>query len=321
MKILLPTQTAALVAGGLLLAAGLAPGPVGAAERIVLEPRYREGDAYTLSLATRTRTEARTAGAERPSVQEDVRLVYRAAVTVLAVDDAGRALRERHEGVRVTYERPDGSGSLFARDVAYEVRREEGAWRPVRKGAQLHPRAAEIVTGLLAERFAETLEPALADPGRAVAVGESWELDPSRVRRLLRRRGVRALELDEPATATLRRVPGAPEAGPDAGRLEIVYRIPIPWSELEEMPANARTARSEAHLEGRILLSEGAPVRPLARTAHLELDLSGVTPAAGSIRPGAWALHSVRRWEERMEPVVPASRAPGGAGAPRRPAD
>jgi hypothetical protein len=283
-------------AAALVLAALLAPLP-SAAEPLALRPRLAVGSSYPLRLSVATNTEASSGGAGGSAHAEDVRLEYHAAVTVLEVDGDGRPLRERHEGVRLTFERPGESGSLFKEGAAFEVHRQDGI--EIRLGRErLEPRAEKIVAGLLEKQFEHTLEPALLQPAREVEVGDTWEPDASLVRRFLMSRGVRVLEMGEDPSATLRRATA--DEGGDG--LVIEYRVPIERLELREMPRNVEVARSDAVLEGWVRLSPEPGAAPHAARSRLSLSLSGVSSVSPQAHP--WAL-------QRSETV---ERTAAGAG-------
>jgi len=262
-----------------------------AGEEIVLRPRYRPGDTYRLSLTVITETEATSTDQAGKSVSESVRLHYQASVLVLEVDDAGRPIRERHQSPSLTFERPGESGSLFKEGVAYEVHRKD-AITLVAGERRLDAKLERIVGEVLEKQFEHTLEPALVEPGHPVEAGESWPLDESLTRRFLLSRGMRVLELGDPATATLQHASGA------GGSSEWVidYRIPITRFELTRMPPQAEAARSEARLEGQIRLPSGAPGAADARRApastvsRLTLRMSGLSGGVAQRQP--WSLRS-----------------------------
>ncbi|MCG8589595.1 MAG: hypothetical protein MJE66_09915 [Proteobacteria bacterium] len=269
------------------------------AERISLAPSYASGDRYTLVLTASTKTEALSRGASGKSVAEDVQLHYRATVVVLATDATGRPARERHEDVALTYERPGETGSLFRKRAAYEVRRTpEGQVQLYLRGRRLEARVEELVAGVLEQQFEYTLAPQLFDPGREVAVDESWPLDPSLTRRYLQARGVRVIELGAPGTATLRRE--------GDGALVIDYRIPVAWFELETMPDNAQAANSEAVFEGRIHVPQSDRVAWITSSRDT-LRMNGVVRAPGVAGRAAWRFDSERRHEQETRAL--ASRA------------
>ncbi len=268
------------------------------AEDLELRPRHEVGDYYLLSLSSSEATRAAARSVDGDRISEELRLGYEAAVVVLAVDAAGRPTRELHEEVKLTVARPDASGSLFRPDASYEVHYRRDGVRLFVDGDRLDSRAEEIVGRILAERFENTLEAELLDPGRPVEVGETWELDEAVVRRFLAARGVDVIELGGPAIATLRRHPD----DPGATELVIDYRIPVDWFDLDGVPAGARVARTEALLQGEIRLAPHGPRIPTARSAGLELVVDGSRPGLPRGAPAmAWSL---RRTERTQESVV-----------------
>jgi hypothetical protein len=269
------------------------------AEQLVLRPRHRAGDSYALSLGAATRTDAFSKSRTRPVFSEDVDLRYDATVMVLETDDEGWPTRERHLGVSLAAVRPDGSDPLFADDTAFEVRRDDdGDVRIFVAGRRIEHRIERVVARLLEEQFEFTSGPDLLDPGRPVAVGESWRLDSSRVRRFLRERGVRVVELGAPATATLvRRF-----EGDDTG-LVVHYEIPLAWFELDRMPATLRTARSEGRLTGDVRLASPASGQPVVHTSNLELRMNGVLGAVATYA-SPWSLARTQRSEQRTRVIA-----------------
>lgn len=266
-------------------------------ERIALEPRHEEGDAYQLSLEVTTRYDVFSWGNDKAEA-EDVVLGYGATVVVLAVDEHGRPVRERHERVQMTYRRPDGeTGSLFRQGAAYEVVRDDrGRIRIFFDDGRIDRRAERVVEKLLASRFEYSLEPALLDPGRPVAVGDSWLLDPDLVRRVLRDRGVRAIEFEAPPTATLVRS----EAGDG---LAIHYQIPVAWLELTAMPVNVKAAETGGRLEGRVELGPGPERRPVGYASDLGFQMNGVIHKPSVARTRDWQLTSSKVTAQRTEPI------------------
>jgi hypothetical protein len=276
---------------------------------LVLEPRFRAGDAYALSLDNHSRTEAASRGGTRRAFEEDVALSYRANVEVLEVDARGRPVRERHDDVQLTFQRPDGSGSLFRNGTSYEVRHADGgALRVFVGGRRADGEVEAVVVGLLATRFENGPGAALLDPGRPVGVGDSWALDRSLARRLLARQGLRVLDLGEAPRATLLRRP----TGDGGSEVVLRYRIPVAWSEPDAMPPNTRTAESHARYEGEIVLSDEPHGRPLRHRASLVADMSGVVDVPGRGAPSPWSLQSSREWDHRTRRIARA--APGGEG-------
>jgi hypothetical protein len=210
----------------------------------------------------------------------------------------GRPVRERHEGVRLTYLRGEESGSLFPDGATYEVDRGAGDARIFVGGRRVERRIEKVLAPLLEDQFEFTLGPALFDPGRTVSVGESWTLDPSLARRFLRERGVRAVELGEPATATLVREGVFEESG-----LVLHYRIPIAWFEPGPMPPNARHARSEAQLEGRIRLASGPGGGVLAHASSLVMSLDGAVVAPRATASTPWSLRTTKLSDQSTQVV------------------
>jgi hypothetical protein len=272
---------------------------VASAEQVVLRPRHRAGDSYALSLGAATRTDAFSRSRTRPVFSEDVDLRYRATVVVLETDGKGRPTRERHLGVALAALRPDGSDPLFADGTTYEVRRDDdGDVRVFVAGRRIERRIERVVARLLEDQFEFTSGPDLLDPGRPVSVGESWRLESSQVRRFLRERGVRVVELGAPATATLvRRFEG------DDSGLVVHYEIPLAWFELDRMPANARTARSEGRLAGDVRLASPASGQPVVHTSSLELRMNGIVGAVATYA-SPWSLASTQRADQRTRVIA-----------------
>lgn len=255
------------------------------AEEIVLRARYRPGDVYRLALNVSTTTEGTSKGLAGESVDENVRLRYRASVVVLEVDGDGRPVRERHARVSLTFDRPGESGSLFKEGVAYEVLRKDGI--EVLLGNQrVEPTLEKTLAEILEKQFEYTLEPALLEPGRAVDVGDSWQPDPSLARRFLLSRGIRVLEFGDGASATLRRK--RDEEGRNG--LVIDYRIPIARFELTRMPPHTAASRSEARLEGQIRLASEPRTAPTSVTSNLTLSMSGIS--TGTAQSVPWSVRS-----------------------------
>jgi hypothetical protein len=298
-----PSIRAALAALVLVLADGAV------AREIALTPDHRPGETYDLSIETTTRTEAEARRSGGGSFEERVRLVYRARVEVLEVGPDGRPTRERHEGVRLSYQRPDGAGSLFPTGTRFEVRRDaDGRVRLFEGDARLAPGIEAAVAPLLERQLEHTLAPELLRPGRPVSMGERWELSERVARRLLRDAGLRSVDFDGPPTAML-----VPHES-DAGLVSIRYRIPIARCEVDDAPENLRTSRSSARLEGRIDLTADADARPVAHVSSFELELAGSVRAGGAARPFPWHLARVERAEQRVERL--AAAAPPASPAP-----
>lgn len=265
------------------------------AQQLHLAPRHAPGDVYDLALSTSTETEAASRGPESRSFEERVTLRYEARVSVLEVDPAGRSVRERHDGVRLSFERPDGSGSLFRNGTRFDVERPEGgAPRLSANGERLDLAVERVVAPLLERQFEHSLGPALLDPGRPVSVGETWELSESVARRLLRESGLRAVEFDGAPSATL-----APH--PDDERsVQLRYSLPVSWCESESVPANTLTGKSSAILEGRIDLSSAAAGRPVRHVSELRLRMKGVVSKPGVARPFRWRLERSEQADQRV---------------------
>ena len=269
------------------------------AEPVVLQPAFGQGDTYVLSLSASTRTAADSNGADPRRFREEVRLDYAATVQVLAVDEAGRPLRERHQGVELGFERPEEHGSMFKPGAAFDVHRDEGQLRILVNGERVDTRVEEIVGNLLAQQLEHSVTMHLLDPGRPVEVGTSWSLDPELARRFLLDRGVRVIDFDGAATARLER--------DEKGMLSIAYAIPIAWAEADEMPVNARTAASHARVEGRLALSDAGV--PTQHVAHLELEMNGVVRATGVARAFPWKLETARHSDQRTVRIAGARLA------------
>jgi len=288
---LLP-RFAPLVAAALCTLGGAAPC---FAEQPVLAPRLRAGDTYALTLQANRDTDASWKGRSASAFAESVRLDYTATVVVLDADATGRPVRERHEAVRLTATRPDGTASLFREGASLEVRRNGDAIQVFAGDEQLDRRSETIVAGLLAIRLENGVGPALFDPGRSVEVGESWTLDPKLARRFLRERGVRAVELAGAPTATLERREGA--SGP--GELVLRYAIPIAWFEADDLPAHARATDSSAELAGEIPLAADGVATGHATT--LALHMKGVVKAPGFAYATPWRFESARTSDQRTQ--------------------
>lgn len=257
---------------------------------LALQPRYRAGDSYSLSLRADRDTDASWRSRTRSSFEESLRLDYTATVVVLEADEAGRPLRERHENVRLSATRPDGSASLFRDGARLEVRRDGDDVQVFAGDERLDRKTETIVTSLLETQFERGVGPALFDPGRAVEVGESWALDPSLARRFLREHGVRAVKLDGAPTATL-------AASGAEGELVIRYAIPVAWFEADGLPAHARATASDARLEGEIPLAADGGVT--GHEAKLALHMNGVVHAPGFAYATPWRFTSARQSDER----------------------
>ena len=289
------------------LVVAVGSGSTAAAEEIALRPRYEVGDSYTLSLSAAIDTEVRATSAKRRS-HDDLQLRYEATVVVLETDGAGTPIRERHDAVALTYVRPgdpEEMGSLFQNGTQYEVRRTGGDVQIFFRGERVQRKVEQIVAHLLQSQFEYSLG-ALVDPGRAVEVGDSWQLDREQVRSFLRARGVEGVRLDEPATATLERQTSA--AGEE---LAIRYRIPIAGFELSSMPENASGVRSNGALEGEVQLAAGGVRRPLLHSSTLALDMKGAVYAPGSARAVPWTYRRNDAVDQRTQLIVDQVAAAG----------
>lgn len=276
----------------LLLAASIATAATGA-EEIQLRSRHRVGDSYALSLRTSTQSALRAQS--RKLQAEDVQLTYTATVEVLETDAAGRPVRERHAGAQLRYERPDGAGALFHQDAVFDVRRSaDGDVQLFAKDGRVDRKIEKLVGDVLATQFEYTLAPALLEPGRPVEIGETWELDPKIARRLLRAHDVRIVDFAGPATATLARGDG----DDDANARVIRYRIAIARWEPGALPDNARTAESDAQVEGEIRLSADPDAAPLEHRSKLVSSLHGVVTASGVAAPVPWSLENASASEQ-----------------------
>ncbi len=264
-----------------------------AADEVALRPRYQVGDRYALALATETKTRVEAVGAATNSFHESVELRYSAEVEILATDAAGAPLRERHENVDLRYTRPEGTKQLFAKGASFELtRRAEGGVEILFRGERVEPRIEQIVGDLLAHQ-SEYAVAALLDPGRPVAVGERWELDPGRVRDFLGTRGIREVDLDGAATAQL-------ESG-KGGQLALRYRIPIAGFELKDMPEGASRSDSKGSLEGQVELAGAGFHRAKAHSSELALHIDGAMRAPGIPRAARWSLRRSQSVEQHTE--------------------
>ncbi len=284
----------------LLLASGAS------AEVIVLKPHYQPGDSYLLSLHTTAQTAVRSRGAGRKPFDEDVQLDYDARVVVLDVDANGKPVRERHEEVRLAFVRPGESGSLFQEHAAFEVRRAgDGEMRIFANEKRIERAVEKIVVDLLASQFEYSLGPALFDPRRAVAIGESWELDASVARKFLRERGVRVVDFDGPATATLE------QQVVDGGEPSLVirYRIAVDRWQPDALHPNGLTSASEGSVEGELRLAAGPHGQPLRHASKLVMRVNGVVTASRVADPVTWSLETSRSTEQSTQIVKKALAA------------
>lgn len=266
----------------------------GAAD-LELAPRHHAGDTYALSLRSERHTDASWKGSAATAYEERVQLDYAATVIVLEVDDAGRPLRERHENVRLTATGSGGAAYLFRDGTSVELRRRGDRLELFAGDERLERRTESIVVSLLAAQFERGAGPALLAPGRAVGIGDAWELDPELARRFLRERGVRAVKLGATPTATLVRGTG------DA--LRVHYAIPVAWLEADGLPAHARASESEARVEGDVPLTAGGCAA--GHTSALDLRLVGVVHAPGVASSTPWRVTSARSLDERIAVAEP----------------
>lgn len=269
----------------LLLVASLAVSFSAAAEEVALRLRSKPGDTYRLSLSVLTNTEAFSKGAGGETFEETVRLQYKASVRVLEVDAEGRPVREQHDRASLTFERPGDSGSLFQEGVTIEVVRRDGV-EIFLANRRIDRKLETILAEVLEKQFEYTLEPALLEPGRPVEVGESWKPNESLARRFLLSRGVRVIDFGEDPVATLQREPQ--EDGGAA--LVIDYSIPIARFELTRMPPNTEASKTEARLEGRVLLAKDPGQAPISARSNLTLSLKGMSRTAAQSLP--WSVRS-----------------------------
>jgi hypothetical protein len=272
-----------------------------------LGSRFAVGDSYALSLSSSSTTEVHSSeDATGKAFGEDVDLTYTATVVVLEVDADGRPVRERHDGVSLTFKRPGESGSLFKPDTSYEVDRRDGAIRIFFAGKRIERRIEKKVAALLGGQFEYTLAPALLALQPSVDVGHSWALDRNLARALLRQQGLRVVEFSGTPTATLKREP----RGSGGSELVIYYDIPIAWFEPKELPANAKLAASEAHLNGELHIPDGAGKGALVHSSHLELSLHGAVKVPNVLAQSSWSLKSSKLREERSELLSRDASAP-----------
>jgi hypothetical protein len=285
------------------LAALVAPAVSAAPEEIVLRPRYQAGDRYALALSTETKTRVDARGTSRNAFREEVELRYAAQVEVLETDGAGVPIRERHEGVDLTYVRPEGTQSLFTKGASFELtRRTDGTVEIRFRGERVGAKIEKIVGDLLAHQTEYAIA-ALLDPGRPVAVGERWELEPERVRDFLRTRGIEAVKLDGAATAEL----GAGKGD----QLALHYRIPIGGFSLPDLPPGANPRGSEGNLDGEVQLDARGFHRARAHSSALALRFDGSLHNPGTARAASWRLRrsqSVNQHTEMLKDQLASSR-------------
>lgn len=263
------------------------------ADDVVLRPRYQVGDRYALSLSLDTKTRVDVRGAARDSFREDVELSYAAQVEVLETDAAGLPLRERHEGVELDSARAMETSELFVKGAVFELtRRADSSVEIHFRGARVEPRIEKIVGDLLAHQTEYAIA-ALLDPGRPVAIGERWELEPARVEEFLRTRGIRAVALDGAASVEL--------AKGESEGLVLRYRIPIRRFAIPELPDGASSSDSKGRLEGEVQLDGGGFHRARAHTSELRLDIKGALRAPGSSRAARWHLSRAQSVDQHTE--------------------
>lgn len=270
------------------------------AEEIILQPRRSPGDSYELSLSAATSSELLSRGDRDRSRQEDVELRYRATVVVLETDARGIPIRERHQGVSLTFQRAGESGSLFGEGTSFEVRRvQPGDVQIFIQGRRAERKIEKVVARVLASQLEYGIG-ALVEPGRAVQVGETWELDRARVKRFLRAEGIRRFELGAPPTATL-----STQSGEGEGSLVVRYEIPVASFELAVMPPNTHVARSEGSLRGEIRLGSDAARSPVQHASTFDLSLHGAVDKYGVVRPSAWSYRRSESLDQLTQPAKP----------------
>jgi hypothetical protein len=264
-----------------------------AAEDVVLRPHFTQGDSYALSLSAKTNAALVSRGGPASvDFAEDGELHYSATVVVLETDARGIPIRERHQGVELTSERPGQPGTLFLSGT-FEVQRRDGDVRVFVAGERAERSVERVVARLLSNQL-EFSVGALVDPGRPVAVGESWEIPVAQVRAYLRGQGLRDVKQGAPASATLTR---------DGGRLAVRYQIPIDSFRLRKMPANAHASRSEGRLEGTLQL--GSQQRPVHHASTLALSLRGAVVKSGVSTSYPWSYQSTQALDQRTRRVEP----------------
>jgi hypothetical protein len=264
------------------------------AEDVVLRPHYAPGDSYALSLTAHSNADLLWRGHEPSGFDENAVLRYSATVVVLETDASGLPTRERHQGAELTLVRNGESASPYLTGN-FEVRRSaEGEPNVFIGGVRADRKVERLMTRVLAHQLEYSIG-ALVDPGRSVAVGESWPISEAQVRAYLKRQGVRYAELEEPASASLVR-------GSD-GALAVRYRIPIASFKLRKLPANAHAARSQGNLEGEVVF--GAQRRPVHHASTLMLEISGAVVKSGVSPSYPWAYRGTTSLEQRTRKVEP----------------
>jgi hypothetical protein len=289
------------------------------AEEIALVPKYQPGDSYVLTLGANSETEASSGGSVNKRFHEKTQVDYRATVVILEVDAEGRPIRERHQDVSLVVGSTRGSGPVFEGNTNFEVHRDDGRVSAFFDGKRADSKTETALLAVLETQFEHTLEPSLIDPGRPVAVDETWELDRSLARELLRRRGIRPVKFGGPATATLAR-----RAGDDGSvGLEIDYRIPISWHHVDRLFPSAMAGETEGYFGGTVRLASTPEGVPVARTSRLALSVDGVVSASRqrSLRPYPWSVRSFKVAEQSAARIGTRYAAPAGlvvSGQPPR---
>lgn len=244
-----------------------------------LRPARQPGDAYRLSVQVDTRNEASTGGGAESAFGEEVVLDYRADVLIRALDRHGRVVREHHQDVSLSFERPHESGSLFKEGVGFEVRRESDL-RLFVDERRVDRRIEQVVAEVLDRQFEYSLESAMIVPPENAEVGDSWPLDRSLTRRFLLSHGVEPLDLEVGGTARLLREPDP--GRPGAHLLAIVYEVPEFQFRPREMPERASVLTSRGSLEGRVLIAPGSSPGPVSARSSLALEVQGETTQRGT---------------------------------------
>ena len=277
---------ATALAGGIALSAS--------AEDVVLRPHYSPGDSYALALTAQNDAELFWRGHAPNGFEEDAELRYTATVVVLEADASGLPTRERHQGAQLAIVREGASRSPYL-SGNFEVRRSaDGDAQVYIAGERADRNVEQVVMRVLGNQLEYAIG-ALVDPGRPVAVGESWPLPEEQVRAYLKRHNVRRALLDGPATATLVRA--------SESRLAVRYQIPIASFTLRKLPANAQAARSGGRLEGEVQL--GAQRRPVHHASTLVLEISGAVVKSGVSPSYPWAYRGTTSLEQRTRKVEP----------------
>jgi len=142
----------------LVLASLLLHAPVAFAGALVLSPRHEPGDRYALVIETASETEAVTKRAGVEPFRERVEQVYRAQVEVLEVDAEGRAIRERHERVRLTGARGGETGNLIVK-----LPGTAGRTREPRRMLMAHMDTVPLCVGCKPEKLGNRVVPASSE--------------------------------------------------------------------------------------------------------------------------------------------------------------